>query len=91
MKKKWFCPEHQFGTNGPRGWGAHKLEHHNGQDPIATVKGLKEPEGREAIGQAVSLLRKERYRMRIQSTKLTSDLERLESAIRILARRKAKS
>lgn len=91
MNKKWFCPEHGFGTDGPRAWGVHKRDHHDGQDPVRVDKRLKEPEGKEAVVAALKLLRTERVRLRKEKARVNADLERVESALKCLALRRGKS
>jgi len=45
-KFKWFCDDHNFGTNGPRAWGDHQVEKHGavrrGRKPRASTT---DPEG----------------------------------------------
>ncbi len=85
MKKRWFCPEHGFGTNGPRSWGKHKAEHHGGKDPVRFEKSrLAEPEGEEAVEHALKLIKMERNRLGLE-------IERLDAAIKILERRKERT
>lgn len=91
MDKKWFCPEHQFGTDGPRAWGVHKRDHHNGQDPVRVDKRLKEPEGPEAVRAAIKLLKSERGRLAKERVRVERDLSRVESAIKCLCIRRKKS
>lgn len=69
---KWWCPEHRFGTDGPKVWGWHKKEHHEGKDPAkdkdACVSG-------DVVDKAISILRAEKSR-------LEKDLRRVDAALR---------
>lgn len=71
QKKPWFCDEHGYETSGPKAWGMHKKEFHGGEDPrpIKVVGNVE---------QAVDLLKKKR-------SALMQEIERIDSAIKILA------
>jgi hypothetical protein len=85
MKAKWFCAEHNFGTNGPKPWGWHKKEYHGGQDPLKPrPKRPEEPVGKEAVEKAVELLKGEREKLSIDSARIQREIERLDAAIKVL-------
>lgn len=85
MGKKWFCQAHGYGTDGPKMWGIHVKEHHEGVDPRKPFrKQLREPKEPEAVAHAVELLRAEQHKMRQEILVKGQDIERLESAIKIL-------
>jgi hypothetical protein len=83
MEKRWACKEHGFGTDGPKQWGLHVKEHHAGIDPLKPEvkrpekKRPEEPKDKAGVDLAVAVLRGERM-------KLAQDLDRLDSALRIL-------
>lgn len=78
MDKRWFCKEHGFGTDGPKHWGIHLKEHHGGQDPTKPArKKPEDPNDKVGVERAVQVLREERKR-------LAQDLERVDSALKIL-------
>jgi len=82
MKTRWFCHEHGYGTNGPRGWGKHKADYHGGRDPVRLEKNpLKAMESDEAVDHAIELIRAEKGRLGLE-------IGRLDAAIKILERRK---
>jgi len=82
MKKKWFCLEHGYGTDSGRGWGKHKQDYHGGADPLRPWKSaLQVPMGPEVVDQAIALIKVERARHALE-------IERLDTAIKILERRK---
>lgn len=84
MEKKWVCEEHGFGTDGPKHWGIHVKEHHDGVDPRKPVKKLSKPIGAVAVSKAVGLLRDEKERLEHSISRLKQDVERMASAIKIL-------
>jgi hypothetical protein len=90
MKRKWYCAEHNFGTDGPKPWGWHKKEYHGGQDPGRPVKKLvEEPVGKEAVDKAVDLIKTEHARLVAERAKMGEEIERLEAALKVLDRKPA--
>lgn len=69
-RREWYCREHNFGTDGPKPWGLHKKEFHNGEDPVP--KPVK-----RNVSHAVDLLKQEKMR-------LLKEVERVDAAIKIL-------
>lgn len=86
MKRKWFCSQHNFGTDGPKPWGWHKKEYHNGLDPNdpRKKKRLEEPVGKEAVDKAVALIETERARLVAERSKIDEEVQRLEAALKVL-------
>lgn len=85
MKRKWYCAEHNFGTDGPKPWGWHKQEYHGGQDPHKPAKKLpEEPVGEDAVNQAITLIEGERERLMMEIAKIQQEVQRMDAAIKIL-------
>jgi hypothetical protein len=85
MKRKWYCAEHNFGTDGPKPWGWHKQEYHGGQDPHKPAKKMpEEPVGEEAVNKAIGLLEAERERLVVENAKTQTEIQRLDAALKVL-------
>lgn len=95
MKRNWYCAEHKYGTDGPKPWGLHKKEHHNGMDPCKPAKKMpEEPVGEDAVDKAIGLLEGERERLvvELEAEKLRTQEEimRLDAALKILKEKQPK-
>lgn len=77
---RWWCEEHSFGTNGPKPWGFHKKEHHDGKEPPEKPEKKKE----EAMAQVRRLLRGELSRLEIEERKMLSEKNRIMAALKCL-------
>jgi hypothetical protein len=78
---KWWCEEHQFGTSGPRAWGAHKKEHHAGVEPERSSK----PGRHETVlDQVRRLLREEHSRLSITKRRIDAEISRIDAALKSL-------
>jgi hypothetical protein len=82
IDKKWVCQEHNFGTDGPKVWGIHVMEHHAGVDPRPPKE--PPPVGPAAVIKSIALLRSEKERVKVEIARLGQDVERVDSAIKIL-------
>lgn len=78
---RWWCEEHGFGTNGPKPWGVHKREHHEGKQPAAHVE--KKPK-EEVMAQVKRLLHGELSRLEVEKGKISAEMIRIQAAIKNL-------
>lgn len=80
---KWWCEEHEFGTSGPRAWGAHKKEHHAGLEPAKTPSEKRKPR-EEVMTQVRRLLREELARLTFSKGKIEAEIGRIQAALKSL-------
>lgn len=73
MAYRWWCEEHQFGTDGPKPWGWHKKEHHAGETPACTDKN-----GPDVVGSVLGLLRQEKARLDRETARINAAIKALE-------------
>lgn len=87
MKNRWFCEEHKFGTNGPKMWGLHKKEHHDGKDPMAGVKRIRNimpvPDNKDGIQQAIAVLTAEKQRLLAEAERMDAGIRALEIMVKV--------
>lgn len=82
---RWWCEEHQFGTNGPRPWGDHKKEHHGGGEPVGKIsQEVRKKKQENVIPEVVKTLRGELGRLGIERVKIEMEETRICAAIKAL-------
>ena len=79
---RWWCEAHGFGTNGPKPWGQHKKEHHEGKEPVQKPKNVK-PKA-EAIAEVMKLLRAEEAKIEGEIVLRQMALGRVKAAMAAL-------
>lgn len=75
---RWWCEAHGYGTDGPKAWGHHKKEHHDGDEPLQKPKELRRKEG---VVEILRLLRAEAVRIDGEIATLKMTLVRVKGAI----------
>jgi hypothetical protein len=82
---RWWCEEHQFGTNGPMPWGVHKKEHHRGKEPVGKPPQEKRRHHQATVvPEVLKLLRGELQRLQVEQTRIEGEAGRISAAIRAL-------
>lgn len=79
---RWWCEAHGFGTNGPKAWGQHKREHHEGKEPAEKPKNVK-PKA-EAVAEVMKLLRAEEAKIEGEIVLRQMALGRVKAAMAAL-------
>lgn len=87
MKKRWFCEEHSYGTNGPKTWGLHKKEHHGGKDPLEGVKRIRNimpvPTSADGIEQAIAIMTAEKKRLLAEAERMDAGIKALSMMVKV--------